>query len=307
VIKVLSPAKRHPTNRSLADFHRYWAESHGPLFANTKHLRRYVQHLTLPEAYDYAGLPAPTFDGASMFWYDDLDAMRNPSDTPEAVALRQAVGADDRQLFDRIDEWPRHQKRASVVATEHVIIDGETAPSMVKLIFVVTRMPGLTHPEFFKHWLEDHAALAVKVPGVRRYVQNHAILEALTVRPMTHDGWIEMWFDDLESMRQAMVTPEWEAVKADSRTMLVQPSACVIARERIQKWEGRPLTDWGAAGMSEDEIRTRLEKEGYAALAADPEAPRKIKAAALAGALAVWTPEHIVTIDESRIDARPQR
>ena len=63
MIKVLAPAQMHPGRRSLAEFHNYWAESHGPLFANTKYLRRYVQHLTLPEA--YGGDPDPTFDGVS--------------------------------------------------------------------------------------------------------------------------------------------------------------------------------------------------------------------------------------------------
>jgi hypothetical protein len=42
-------------------------------------------------------------------------------------------------------------------------------------------------------------------------------------------------------------------------------------------------------------------------LAADPAAPRQIKAAASREALAVWTGEHLVTIDESRIDAQPDR
>ena len=51
MIKVLAPAQRHPSNRSLDAFHNYWAESHGPLFANTSKLRGYVQHLTLHEAY----------------------------------------------------------------------------------------------------------------------------------------------------------------------------------------------------------------------------------------------------------------
>src|SRR6266699_1778658 len=85
MIKVLAPARRHPTNRSLAQFHHYWAESHGPPFANTKTLRRYVQHLTLPDA--YGGHPGPTFDGASMFWYDDVQSRRVVTDDPEVRAL----------------------------------------------------------------------------------------------------------------------------------------------------------------------------------------------------------------------------
>ncbi len=72
MIKVLAPAQRHPSNRAtLAEFHQYWAETHGPLYANTKRLRRYVQHLTLPESYGFD--PAPSFDGVSMFWFDDDD------------------------------------------------------------------------------------------------------------------------------------------------------------------------------------------------------------------------------------------
>jgi hypothetical protein len=59
--------------------------------------------------------------------------------------------------------------------------------------------------------------------------------------------------------------------------------------------------------MSEDEIRARLTREGYAAVAADPQAPAKIKAAAGKNMLGVWTDEHLVTLDESRIDARPVR
>jgi hypothetical protein len=60
------------------------------------------------------------------------------------------------------------------------------------------------------------------------------------------------------------------------------------------------------ASWGEDDIRSRLEHDGYVSLAAGPEIPRKIKAAAATGTLAVWTAEHLVTIDASRIDARPQ-
>jgi hypothetical protein len=70
MIKSIAPAQRHPTNRlTLAEFHHYWAESHGPLFANTKGLHRYVQHLSLPNA--FGCYPEPTYDGVSMFWTDD--------------------------------------------------------------------------------------------------------------------------------------------------------------------------------------------------------------------------------------------
>jgi uncharacterized protein (TIGR02118 family) len=307
MIKAIGAAIRHPTNRTLPDFQRYWAESHGVVwtYVDAPQPRRYVQHVTLAEAYD--GEPRPTHDGASMFWYDDLDAMRNPLNTPQAAALREAISADDRQLFDRQPGWPAHHKRAGVVAEERVVVAGETTPAMVKAIFIASRLPGLTLAEFFQHWYEVHGPLGAKLPGLRRYVQNHAIPAAYAFRGMTHDGWSELWFDDLDALRRAYASPEWQALREDGATLFAQPMAVVIARERLQKGEHLKRKDHEAKGWSEDEIRRRLEKQGYRALAADPDIPRRLKTAAMTATLAVWTPEHIVTIDDARIDARPER
>jgi uncharacterized protein (TIGR02118 family) len=303
MIKVVAPANLHPGRRSLADFQNYWATSHGPLFANMAHLRGYIQHLTLPEA--FGGDPKPTFDGVSMFWYDDLEALRTPSDDPKALALRRAVVEDDRQLFDRLPGWPLHHKRASVVAEERIVVDGPTTPEMVKAIWIAGKLPGLTYDEFFGHWREVHGPLAAKAPGMRRYVQNHAVQDAAGLRPMTHDGWSEAWFDDLESLQGAVASPEWIALREDGRTLFANNMGIGIARERVQKGEGWQPKDWGAKAMSEGDIRDKLKLQGYDSLLSDASVAAKIKAAAESDSLAVWTDEHIVTIDDSRIDARP--
>jgi uncharacterized protein (TIGR02118 family) len=303
MIKVVAPALMHPGTRTLEGFQSYWAQSHGPLFSQTKELRRYVQHLTLPEAYDRD--PAPTYDGVSMFWYDDLEALRKPSNMPEAIALREAVREDDRQLFDRLPGWPVSQKRASVVAEEHVIVDGETAPEMVKAIFIASKLPGLTLAEFFEHWHDVHGPLAARVPGLRRYIQNHAVPAAYAFRGMTHDGWSELWFDNLEALHAAVASPEWGALREDGTQLFAQPMGVGVARELVQKEIGAEPGLSEVADWKEDRIRRKLEEEGYASLAADPSVPCKIRAAALSGNLAVWTSEHLVTIDASRIDARP--
>jgi uncharacterized protein (TIGR02118 family) len=163
--------------------------------------------------------------------------------------------------------------------------------------------------EFFRHWEHVHGPLVARVPGVRRYVQNHAIPAAYAGGLQTHDGWAEVWFDDVAALRAAMDTPEWRAAAADGATLFGEPLGVGVARERIQKDPRGGWTphDWGAKAMSEDEIRARLTEQGYAALAADPDAPRAIRQAAANDALAVWTDEHIVTFDASAIDARPER
>ena len=76
MIKAIAAANRHPTNRTLEDFRLYWAEHHGSLGRYIPHLQRYVQHITLVEA--YGGIPTPTHDGVSMFWYATLDDVVHP-------------------------------------------------------------------------------------------------------------------------------------------------------------------------------------------------------------------------------------
>lgn len=305
MIKVAAPAQHHPHNRSLTDFQRYWAETHGPLFSNTTRLRRYVQHLTLPEA--FAGKLTPTFDGVSVFWFDDVIARFAPPATAQALELQRAVVDDDAQLFDRAPSWPAHLKRASVVAREVLIKDGPVAPEMVKVLIFASRLPGLSLNEFFAHWRDVHGPLGAAIPGLRRYVQNHAVPEANAWGTQTHDGWAEMWFDDLGALEAALASPEWQTVAEDGRTLFTQPVGVGVARERIQKDLDWTYRDFGVGDLDEAGIAERLADEGFGALANDAAAPSQIKAAAMAGTLAVWTPEHLVTIDASRIDARPER
>jgi uncharacterized protein (TIGR02118 family) len=305
MIKVAAPAIKNPERRTMAEFHNYWAESHGPLFSNTRHLRRYVQHLTLPEAYGKD--PNPGYDGVSIFWFDDLETALNPPPHPHADRLRQMVREDDAQLFDRLPGWPLHHKRASVSANEIVIKDGAITPDMVKVITFASRLPGLTLDEFFDHWQHVHGPMAAAVPHVRRYTQNHAIKEAYGKRDITHDGWAEIWFDSLEAMHQCYATPEWQALRDDCKTLFTQPMGVGVARELVQKEVGAEPRQWGAFEMTEDAIRDKLKEQGYRDLASDPRAPAQIKNADANHALAVWTWEHIVTIDDSKIEARPNR
>jgi uncharacterized protein (TIGR02118 family) len=258
MIKVISAANQHPTNRTRADFFQYWRQRHGPLFARTPELSRYVQHFSVAEA--YAGDPAPTHDGASMFWYEELDALRNAVSprlgdiitsadgdlyqwyvasarygSPESITLQETVRADDRQLFDRSGEWPTHTRRATVLAQERVIVDGAADPSMLKVIYIASRKPGLSLDEFQQHWFAVHGELGSRVPGLRRYVQNHGLPEAYSLRPMTHDGFSELWFDDLASLQRARASAEWSRLSEDGQTLFTYPMAVVVAHEGVIK------------------------------------------------------------------------
>jgi uncharacterized protein (TIGR02118 family) len=259
MLKAIAAANRHPTNRPLDDFRQYWAEHHGPFGAHIPHLQRYVQHITLVDA--YRGDPRPTHDGVSMFWYDSLDDLVQPPPSPtlvEAVpeshrevydwfvrakrygdpttlTVAETVQRDDAQLFDRSPDWPTAHRRATVVATEDVRLEGRTRPGMVKAVYIVARKPGLTVAEFQAHWREVHAPLVCEIPGLRRYVQNPAVPAAYALRPLTHDGFSELWFDDLAAFQHAAQTSAWHAVQADAATLYADPVGLVIAQEGIRK------------------------------------------------------------------------
>jgi len=73
---------------------------------------------------------------------------------------------------------------------------------MIKSIVLAHRKPGMTHEEFSKYWLNVHAPLAAKIPGVRRYVQNHYV--AVPGMKFEGDGIVEMWYDDMESWKKVL-------------------------------------------------------------------------------------------------------
>ena len=55
---------------------------------------------------------------------------------------------------------------------------------MYKVIWLVRFHEGMPRDEAVRHWREVHGPLGVKVPGMKRYVQNHWISDSrITVRP----------------------------------------------------------------------------------------------------------------------------
>ena len=90
---------------------------------------------------------------------------------------------------------------------------------MIKSLTLLTRKAGLTHEQFLRHWVEIHATLARKVPGIRRYVQTHLLEERkrpdIPSSDVEIDGIAELWYDDQESMRKALASPEGKALYAD--------------------------------------------------------------------------------------------
>ena len=84
---------------------------------------------------------------------------------------------------------------------------------MTKVIYVLHRRPDMDRDEFRRYWRDIHGPIAARMPGLRRYVQDHALTDVLGEPPC--DGIAELWFDSEEAMRAALASPEGVATLAD--------------------------------------------------------------------------------------------
>ena len=80
---------------------------------------------------------------------------------------------------------------------------------MVKIIDLVKRCEALTVGEFQEVWRDRHGLLMAAVPGLRRYVQSHALPQGYAKGELLFDGIAEMWFDDEAAWAAARASPEF--------------------------------------------------------------------------------------------------
>lgn len=66
---------------------------------------------------------------------------------------------------------------------------------MYKVITLLKRRSGMNVEDFQRHWQDPHASMASLMPGLRRYVQSHALAQGYAKGELIYDGISEMWFD----------------------------------------------------------------------------------------------------------------
>ena len=101
-----------------------------------------------------------------------------------------------------------------------------------------SRREGMSEERFNDHWLKVHGELASRMPGVRRYLQNHIRERLFEVQPFpSHEvgGISQQWFDDIAAMERCEASPEYAAVKRDIPNFQGAITILVL--------EGEPLID----------------------------------------------------------------
>lgn len=230
MIKMLCqvPRKR---GMSAAEFYPRYLHGHGDLVrshAQAMAFLRYVQahRIDLPEIAAFTvGRPwRSALDGQSELWWESWESMESALGSPEGIDASAVLEIDEQAFTDTINV-------SGFVALEEVVIDQSdglppgSGPS-VKMVIDTWKRPDLTNAEFSAYWRGGHADLIKEhttALGICKYVQNHGDPEAkfdfadLRGWRPAPNGVTEMWWPSIESMRQALASPEAIAAAAAIR------------------------------------------------------------------------------------------
>lgn len=84
---------------------------------------------------------------------------------------------------------------------------------MFTVTFVLYEKSGMDRAGALRYWRDTHGPIVGKVPGVRRYVQQHAVGAPEGHPPFL--GVASLYFDDQEAFGAAAGSPEFGAALAD--------------------------------------------------------------------------------------------
>ena len=97
---------------------------------------------------------------------------------------------------------------------------GAILAGMLKAITLIKRKPSLTVEEFQDYWRQRHVAVIRRLPGIRRYVQNHPLLENYRRSEPPYDGIAELWGDSSHTFRELAADRAYAAVQADEEVFI---------------------------------------------------------------------------------------
>ena len=107
---------------------------------------------------------------------------------------------------------------------------------MITRIGMAPRRVGTSFTEFQKHWSEEHGPVALGIPGLLGYIQNHAILDGgRPLLPYTgFDACSEIAFDDVAAMDAGFASTTYQSdVRADEDVLIDKANFFMLLCDRV--------------------------------------------------------------------------
>lgn len=220
-----------------------YAPAHARLLAAVPGLERATENRTLAIVETpQAGIGEPTIDSIVCTWWADRAAIERALATQQWQALsahaRACSGGD----------WP-HGGPAMEVEERTMRIGagtpwrGAAVPAaMCKHVGVLHYRPDLPREDASEYWTREHGRIALEVPEILYYVQDHAR------RPLSFDGapldgrvpfdgFSEAWFADRETFEHSHASPAWLRLQADSPNLFdveaIESGVNCVVAERV--------------------------------------------------------------------------
>lgn len=105
---------------------------------------------------------------------------------------------------------------------------------MLKAVGYLKRRPGMPVEDFQRHWLEAYGPMIAKLPGLRRYVQSHTLINGYRKGEPIYDGVAELWFDDEAAYRAAGQSDAMAAAQAGRADFMDEASLGVVLTREHQ-------------------------------------------------------------------------
>jgi uncharacterized protein (TIGR02118 family) len=99
---------------------------------------------------------------------------------------------------------------------------------MYKVAILLKRRAEFSVRDFQDRLRTRYGFLAARGPGLRRYVQSHALPQGYTKGELLFDGIDEMWFDSAEDYDRCMGSPEFAAAREEEGALLDRSRTVVM-------------------------------------------------------------------------------
>jgi uncharacterized protein (TIGR02118 family) len=241
---------RRKAGTTLAEFQRYWRETHGPLVASFQQsldILRYVQAHALEDPMNQAAASArggmePPYDGVAELWWDSEEALSAVLATEAGRAAGAALLEDEKRFIDlpRSPLWLAHEYPQVNPSPENLV--ARERSGLVKLHFPLRHHANQTLEAAQRYWRTSHGPLIrsqAHAMGILRYQQVHrfetpledALRQSRGTTVPAYMGHAEVWFD--------RSTPRSGPEAQEAGRRAVEDEAKFIDFKRSTMWIGK--------------------------------------------------------------------